>query len=232
MSEAFFDTDFPALARRFASVQASMVADVLDGMGRVTQTLPPDIRPLDRGMRIAGPAFTISGRASEGTHERVGLLHKALEILGSVPAHHVVIVESADGIGFSAHVGEFHATTMQARGAAGTVTQGGARDIEQVLDLGYPVFCRYNTCQDGLPRWEIVDSQCPITIGSVTIEPGDYVLGDTDGVVVIPASLRDQVLESAEAFAASENSILEEIKRGVHPLEALLAASDGPWGNN
>jgi 4-hydroxy-4-methyl-2-oxoglutarate aldolase len=214
---------FAELAERFQSVQTAMVADALDELGHSNCTLPPDIRPLRRGMRVAGPAFPVRGRGSARPLDRVAARLKALEMLASVPAHHVAVFEANDGGGFSSHVGEVHATSLQARGAAGTITEGGCRDTEQVLRLGYPVFCRYNTPQGSLPRSEIVGWPQAITIGPVIIEPGDYIVGDSDGVVVVPAALRDKVLTKAEAVAASERNVLQEIRRGVHPLDAFRA---------
>jgi regulator of RNase E activity RraA len=145
-------------------------------------------------------------------------------MLAAVPAFHVAIFEANDSIGFSSHVGEFHATCLKAQGAVGTITEGGCRDVEAVLELDYPVFCRYSTPQDSLARWEIVDWGEPITIGPVGIQTGDYIVADSDGVVVVPAAVREEVLKRSESKAARESTVRDEIQKGDQPLEALRRA--------
>lgn len=212
------------IAERFSKVQTAMLADALDELGQLKCTLPAEIRPVADGMRFAGPAYTVTGKRSTEPLDRMTTLRQALKVLGSVPADHVCIFEANDGAGFSAHIGEFHATCMRVNGAVGSVTDGGSRDTRELTELGYPVFSRYKTPQDSLPRWEMLDTGRTITIGDVVIEPGDYVVGDADGVVVIPAELRDKVLAMAETAASEEVGILDEVKKGVPPLDAFLAA--------
>lgn len=221
--------DLAALADRFKAVQSAMVADVLDGMGHRAQTLPPNIRPLRPGMAVVGPAFTARGRATPEPVDRAEVLNTTLDGLARAPQHHVLVVEANDGDTYSSHVGEFHSTVMQALGVAGTVTEGGARDAEQIAKLGYPVFSGYQTPQDGLPRWRMEEFQVPIRIGNVAISPDDYVVADTDGVVIVPAAIIELVLTEAEGFARGENEILEQVRRGVDVRVALGQADGGPW---
>lgn len=226
------DGDLGALAARFRAVQSAMVADVLDGKGYLAQTLPPNIRPLRPGMAVVGPAFTARGRAMPRGTDRSEGLNSSLEHLAQAQAHHVLVVEANDGDTYSSHVGEFHSTVMMSLGVAGTVTSGGARDAEPIAELGYPVFSGYQTPQDGLPRWRMEEFEIPIRIGNVAISPGDYVVADTDGVVIIPAALRDEVLTEAEAFAHGESEILKQVKQGVDIRVALRQAGGGPWRDN
>lgn len=212
------------IAERFSQVQTAMLADALDELGELHCTLPPDIRPVDDSMRFAGPAWTVTGKRHREPQDRMVTLRQALKVLGATPPGHVCIFEANDENGFSAHIGEFHATCMMTNGAVGSVTSGGSRDTKELRGLGYPVFSRYKTPQDSLPRWEMLDTGRNIKIGDVEIVPGDYIVADVDGVVVIPAHLRDQVLEMAERAAADEVGILDEVKNGVHPLDAFLAA--------
>lgn len=216
------DLPLAELARRFERVQTAMLADSLDELGHLNCTLPPSIRPVAKGMRFAGPAFTVVGQASDVPLNRMKTLRGALKVLGEVPAGHVCVFEANDGEGFSGHIGEFHASCMRARGVVGSLTDGGSRDSAELSELGYPVFSRYTTPQDGLPRWEIVGTGRNVTLGDVLIRPGDYVVGDDDGVVVIPIELLEEVLEAAEKAAADEAGSREQVAQGVSPLEAFF----------
>jgi regulator of RNase E activity RraA len=202
---------------RFAAIYTAALADILDARGHHTQVLPPSIRPLERGMRLAGPAFTVSGRPARTTSYDAAL-RKVLAMLGEVPAGHVAVY--ACGQDVSAHLGELSVTSLKARGAAGCVLDGGCRDVSFILEEGFPVFCSHVAPDDSTYRWELEETQVPITIGDVRIEPGDWVVGDDDGVVVVPRDLAEGVLAEAEQKAATESGIRVAVREGMPPLEA------------
>jgi 4-hydroxy-4-methyl-2-oxoglutarate aldolase len=202
---------------RFAAIYTAALADILDARGRRAQTLPPSIRPLARGMTLAGPAFTVRGRpAAVSDHDAA--LRKVLGMLGKVPAGHVAVYSCAHDV--SAHLGELSVTSLAARGVAGCVLDGGCRDVRFVLETGFPVFSRFVTPEDSTWRWELGATQVPITVGQVEIEPGDWVVGDDDGVVVVPSDLAEDVLAEAEEKAATESEIRRVVRDGMAPLEA------------
>lgn len=205
------------MRERFLAVYTAVLADILDGRGFHAQTLPPSIRPLGPGMRLAGPAFTVSGQPAKTT-DYDAALRKVLAMLGDVPAGHVAVYACAQDI--SAHLGELSVTSLQARGAAGCVLQGGCRDVRFVLETGFPVFSSHVAPDDSTYRWELEDTQVPIAIGAVRVEPGDWVVGDDDGVVVIPQALAEEVLAEAERKAATETEIRDAVREGMPPLEA------------
>jgi 4-hydroxy-4-methyl-2-oxoglutarate aldolase len=118
------------------------------------------------------------------------------------------------------HLGELSVTSLAARGVAGCVLDGGCRDVRFVLDEGFPVFCRFVTPEDSTWRWALEETQVPITIGRVRIEPGDWVVGDDDGVVVVPAAIAADVLSEAESKASTESEIRAAVRNGMLPLEA------------
>jgi len=111
-------------------------------------------------------------------------------------------------------------TSLKARGVAGCVLDGGCRDVGFILEEGFPVFTRFVTPEDSTWRWELEATQVPVTIGSVRIEPGDWVIGDDDGVVVVPAAIAEGVLAEAEQKAATESQIRVAVRDGMSPLEA------------
>jgi regulator of RNase E activity RraA len=205
---------------RFAAIYTAALADILDARGFHDQTLPPSIRPLERGSTMAGQAYTVLGRPAENTGEDQydRAIRKVLTMLGDVPEGHVAVYACNQGV--SAHLGELSVTSLKTRGVAGCVLDGGCRDIRFILEEGFPVFTRFVTPEDSTWRWELEATQVPVTIGRVRIEPGDWVVGDDDGVVVVPAAVAEDVLAEAEAKAATENEIRAAVREGVKPLEA------------
>jgi 4-hydroxy-4-methyl-2-oxoglutarate aldolase len=193
------------------------VTDVLDGLGRLTQTLPPAIGPLAPGMRVAGPAFCIEGRPATGLDYDASI-RRILAMLGEVPSGHVAIYATRDDE--SAQFGELSATSLASRGVAGVVLDGGCRDVEFILREGFPVFCRFTTPQDSVLRWEVTGWGHAVEIGGVPVATGDYILGDADGVVVVPADLQDEVLAAAAELAGTENEVRAAVRGGLAPLEA------------
>jgi 4-hydroxy-4-methyl-2-oxoglutarate aldolase len=202
---------------RFEAIYTAAIADILDARGLREQTLPPSIRPLAPGMRLAGPAFTVAGRPAEvGDYDAA--LRKVLAMLGEVPQGHVAVYSCAQDV--SAHLGELSVTSLAARGVAGCVLDGGCRDVRFVLETGFPVFARFVTPEDSTWRWELEATQVPIELGRVRVEPGDWLVGDDDGVVVVPHALAEDVLAEAEEKAATESEIRRAVGEGMLPLDA------------
>lgn len=208
------------MRERFTAIYTAALADILDARGLHDRTLPPTIRALEPGTRVAGEAYTVKGRPAanvgEGDYDRA--IRKVLAMLGDVPAGHVAVYACEQDV--SAHLGELSVTSLKARGVAGCVLDGGCRDVRFIRDEGFPVFCRFVTPEDSTWRWELAATQVPITIGRVLIEPGDWIVGDDDGVVVVPAAIASDVLAEAEAKAATESEIRAAVRDGMAPLEA------------
>jgi regulator of RNase E activity RraA len=139
-------------------------------------------------------------------------------MLGDIKAGDVVVIQPNDDC--VAHFGELSCETAKHRGARGAVINGGMRDCEYALRLGFPVFSRYQTPLDTIGRWRLLDYNVPITIGAVLIEAGDYVIGDRDGVVVVPQALAGEVAARAEECVNTENLVRKAVLEGVHPLDA------------
>jgi regulator of RNase E activity RraA len=204
------------LASRFGAVYTAALTDVLDSLGYRDQTLPAGIVALQEGMRVAGPVFAVEGRTQAG--ERDPSIRRILEMLGAIPPHHVAVYQAGDDT--CAHFGELSATALKVRGCAGVVIDGGCRDIDLVKEAGLPVFCRYATPQDAVTRWHVVDWGHAVEIGGVRAATGDYVVADADGAVIVPAGVRDEVLERAEAVVRTETDIRAAVVAGMAPLEA------------
>jgi regulator of RNase E activity RraA len=210
--------DLRELESRFVPLYTGAITDVLDRLGFLHQTLPPDIAPLRPGMRLAGPAYPIEGRPHPNPDYDTSV-RKVLDMLGHVPTGYVAVYQTNDRS--SAHLGELSVTSLKTRGCAGAVIDGGCRDIELIVREDYPVFARYTTPQDCTYRWELVaHGDVTVTIGDVTVAPGDYVVADADGIVIIPEGVLLDVLEQAEAKVATESKVRDAVRAGTLPLDA------------
>ena len=207
------------LAERLAACYTGVVYDVLRGLGHTDCILPPTIVPLDVGMVAAGPVFTVRGRpdASVSAHET---LLRWTELLGRATRGHVVMVQGNDAE--RALMGELSAETLQFRGVRGYIVDGGCRDTAFIRRIGFPVFCDKATPRDIVGAWVPVAYDEPISYGQVVVRPGDWVLADCDGIVVIPQAIAAEVIEEAIAAMATEDKVRAAILSGVDPQQAYL----------
>ncbi|HXV32646.1 MAG TPA: RraA family protein [Gaiellaceae bacterium] len=200
-----------------SDLYTAAVADVLDSLGLGRQTLPPAIGPLRQGMRLEGAAFAVEGEPrAQADHD--ASIRRILAMLGDVPPGAVAVYATHDEE--AAQFGELSATALQAKGCPGVVLDGGCRDVGFIERAGFPVFCRYATPLDSVPRWHCAEWGHTVTIGGVEVATGDWLVADADGVIVVPAALRDEVLEKARAVAGTEDHVREAVRRGVAPLDA------------
>jgi 4-hydroxy-4-methyl-2-oxoglutarate aldolase len=206
------------LARRFSALYTGALTDVLDRRGHLQQTLPPELLPLRPGTRLAGPVHPVLGRPHPG-HDYDTSIRAVLEMLGSVRPGYVAVYQTNDRA--AAHFGELSATSLASRGCAGAVIDGGTRDAEYILRQDFPVFSRYITPQDCVPRWEMLaHGDVTIVVGGVRVAPGDWVVGDRDGLVIVPGGEVREVLAEAEDKIATENEIRDAVRGGTLPLDA------------
>ena len=207
------------LPRRFARIYTAAITDVMDTMGLLRQTLPHAIQPLTPDMRLAGYAFTARGRAHRGTpRERDATLRRFLAMVSAVPSDSVLVLASNDTA--AAHFGELSMEALRRRKVRGAVIDGATRDAASIARVGFPTFVRYRTPQDSVPRWRVSDWGQPLTIGGVRVSLGDVVVGDLDGVVVVPRRVAAEVLKRCEALVGTENRVRTAVKRGMTPLAA------------
>ncbi len=204
------------LASRLQQLYTGVVADVLDGLGHRDQVLPHRIVPASKDLKIAGPAFTGRGEPTDNTTDDDS--QQRLDMLESVPAGSVSVWDCGGHQG-AAHWGEIMSRAVTERGCIGAVVDGGLRDSDFVADLGFPVFCSFRSAASSIGRWNIVEWNQEITVGSTRVRPGDWVFGDVDGVVVIPAELVEDVLAEAEERASVETQMRAELAAGALPSE-------------
>lgn len=209
--------DTQSLCDRYASLYTGAITDTLDELGYEDQTLDPDIEPLDPGLSVAGVAFPIVGQHNR-TIDPEENIRSILTMLSEAPEGSVLMYNTNDDV--AAHIGELTTTSLQANNCRGAVIDGGARDTGFIREQGFPVFRRYDTPADCVYRWEIIDWGVETVVGGVSVGPGDIAIGDSDGVVVVPSEIRDEVLEQSEDRVNSENKVRDAVKEGVTPIEA------------
>src|SRR6202163_2561646 len=192
------------LSDPLARCYTGAVHDVVRMMGPHKLVLPPEIKPIAPGTRLAGPVWTVSGHIDRNRTRDETLLAWCT-MLSKAPAGHVIVCQPHNHE--IALMGELSAQTLQARGVLGYVVDGGSRDTDLVLAQRFPVLCSLLTPADIVERWVPDSFGEPITIGTVTLTTGDYLLGDRDGVVVIPQSIAQEAVTRTEEIVATESDM-------------------------
>jgi len=206
-----------ALTERLARCYTGVVHDVMRSMGLLAFVLPPELRPILPEQTLAGPAYTIEGQVDPYADPH-GTLLAWTGLLSQARPGHVWVSQPNDRI--VAHMGELSAETLKNKGVLGCVVDGGARDIDFLLHLGFQTWCRFFTPRDIVGHWlpRAVDGD--IRIGDVVIAPGDYLLGDRDGLIRLPRAGAEEIIAAAEAAMATENQVRTAILSGMDPQDA------------
>ena len=164
-------------------VSTGNIADAVDEATGQRGFMYHDMKPIFKA-KIVGPAATAVLRPVLKT-DKTEYPNYALQILDEAPAGSVLVYVLEDGLE-TAGIGNLMATTAKVRGLSGAVIDGGARDIEEIEAIQFPVFSRSVTPATSVGRYVSVAKQVPVTCGGVLVRPGDYIVGDRDGVVVVP----------------------------------------------
>lgn len=219
------DKEIPVLemTERFNKIATATVFDTMDRMNMTNQVLDLNIRPLRDEMHIAGPAFTVRG----GRDCRTGREWQPKEMEGrnlwkEVYPGCVVVVDPGlareGGFGFFGEMTSWH---LKQLGARGIVIDGGIRDRPGLLRIPeWPVFVRYTSPIESNPRWRMNEIQGPIVltgqlIKQVRINPGDFIVGDSDSVLVVPKEVAAEVLIKAEEMWEREEGSRNDLAAGM-----------------
>ena len=215
------------MCARYRRLNSAGVNYVLDEMGHPHQCLSLRIRPLQPDWVVAGPAFTIKWTAETRHPVELAQQKEGPNLFSIVDQFHpgcVLVMETGKSMNVG-HWGELTGLMSEVRGCHGAVIDGGVRDSRHLRERGtYPVFARYTSPIESVHRANIIDIECPLLMtGSLTegllVRPGDFIFGDSDGVLVIPAEIAEEVLIKSETVSKTEDLIRGEIGAGVHPLE-------------
>ena len=206
------------LAELSAQIGSSLVSDALDEAGLRHQSLPPGYAPLVADQVLVGYAFPTRLEAADEIPEvpYVGLL-AALDAIGSGE----VWVGATGGFRDAALWGELLSTACMTSGAVGALVDGYVRDRHVIRSLGFPVLCRGADPRDINGRGEVVAHNVTVEMDGVTVAPGDLVVGDDDGVVIVPQALIDEVVGTAIEKTSSESRFRQAVREGMPPGEAF-----------
>ena len=206
-----------ALLERLRALDVCAVSDALDRL-----KLPASVSglgPQTLRARIAGRVATVKFAAGSKT----GARHACTAAVEAAEPGGIVVVEQRTGVD-AAGWGGILSRASKAHGLSGAIVDGPARDIDEALEVGFPVYARGCTARTARGRIYEADTGCPVVIGEVTVNPGDYVLADSSGVAFIPAAEIERVLDAAEAIAAREAAMTKDVEAG-QPVSQVMGAS-------
>ena len=212
-------TDFDPLI----TAGTAVIADVFDSFDLTPPVLDTQLfSTQSNALAFAGPAYTISGEAHiwSGSGDRT-----KLAAIDAMPPG-VVPVWAGNNIRGVCCFGDLLASAMQARGCAGVVVDGGIRDVAFMAQMDLPIVARYRTPAQAIGRWQVTASQVSVQVRGaladwLTVNPGDIVVADADGVIIIPQARLSAIRERATEWATSDSGARTDIQAGMPLLVAL-----------
>lgn len=205
------------ICERYEKIFTAAVNDALRECKLTRQTLPNGLMPLRDHMRAAGFAFTIKGAKNLTLKNEMA---QRAEMLDAIAADSFVVWDTSLDTE-SAHWGECMTMAAQRKRCRGAVVDGGVRDTDQVLNLGFPLWVRYRSSNGMLGRFRISAWQTPIQMGNVIVNPGDLIFADIDGALCVPRHLAVPVLVRAEEIANGESELKRWINEGMSAVEIV-----------
>jgi 4-hydroxy-4-methyl-2-oxoglutarate aldolase len=206
-----------ALLERLERLYVAVVADSLDRVGVRTNVLAPHVRSLYPGATVAGYALTVDVVEVDAVPERDAWYRGELEAVDSQRPGDVMVVSSCTG----SYWGELLATASRVRGARGIVGDCYARDTASLIEMRYPTFVAGALAYDSLGRIDVAAVGVPVQCAGVTVHSGDMVIGDDDGVAIIPRGVAEEVVGLAEEKVSSENVVRDRLLEGISVTEAF-----------
>jgi regulator of RNase E activity RraA len=207
-----------ALIERLGRLHPAVVSDCLDRLGARDQVLAPHIRPIDPAMRVCGFAATVHCVEVDAVPpSREDWYRNELASVDALEPGDVVVVSTCRG----SFWGELLATASRFRGAHGVVADAYTRDTLALISMGFPTFVAGIHCADSLGRIDVDAFGVPVNCGGVRVEPGDLVLGDHDGVVIVPVAHAEETLALSEEKVSGESLVREKLADGMPVSEAF-----------
>lgn len=197
---------------RASKLDCATLSDAMDKLG--LNGVCRDIKPRDHSFRMTGRAFTVLyGPIDSQSPGTVG------DFLDDLSPGVVVVLDNG-GREDATVWGDIMTQLAHVKGIAGTVIDGACRDIALCIELGYPIYSRSYSMRTGKDRVQVDGIQVPVNIGNARVRPGDLLVGNADGVVVIPQEREDEVLDVAETVETAENAIRSAVADGMSLRQA------------
>ena len=200
-----------AIVERFKKLDTTCVSDAMDKVG--IECCAYGIKPIRFGKKICGRAFTVHYMPCGVRKGTVG------DFLDDVEPGQVIVIDNA-GRDDCTVWGDIMAKTAVQMGIAGTVIDGVCRDIPAVLECGYPLYTKGYYMRTGKDRVYVDGVNVPVTLSGIQVYPGDIILGDDSGVLVVPQDLAEKVATIAEEIDQKEQQILALVAQGYTLKEA------------
>lgn len=204
------------IVQGFKGLCSSTVGNVLDDMK--IQGVIPNIKPVHFGFSCVGTAVTVKEATGVlGTYTNADF--KLGQVIDSTEAGDVVVIDNAGHqVSTWGGIASFAAKN---RGVSGLVVDGGVRDLEEIVEFGFPAFSRHVLPISGKGRVKITALNTVVKIDGVMVSPGDVIVADGTGIVCVPAGVAEQVLKIAWEFERQDRLAIEEVKKGLSFSEAL-----------
>jgi 4-hydroxy-4-methyl-2-oxoglutarate aldolase len=197
---------------------SSVLADILDEAGHRRQVIRPEVRPLYPGAKVAGRAATmLAVEVSELPAEPYHLLMEMLDGLRQGE----VIVAAVQAQVRAALWGELLSTHTRAKGGRGVVLDGLSRDSWGIEEMKFPVFATGLSPADSKGRLEVISIRGTIPVGGVSVADGDLIVADSDGCVVVPAAIEDDIVAKAFEKVSGEDKMRDVLRKGASIREVF-----------
>lgn len=215
-AEKTYPVSVAEMRERYLKLYSGAVNDVMRFDYKVNAALPASYAPLRENMKLCGQAFTVKGAPDITTD---GEFEMRAQMLEELPADSIVMFDCT-GDTVTAQWGEVMTMAAMRAGCRGAFING-IRDTEAILKLGFPVFHQYRTNVGMLGRFRMFHYQKPVRIGEVIVNPGDWIFGDIDGVIRVPAADAYTVLLRAESILKKEVGIRNMVNSGMKPTKVV-----------
>lgn len=199
---------------QFRDLSAAVLSDVMDVLGLMNQAMQPFVRPLDESLVLAGRARTGLYMLAYEVRDGENPYEVEIALVDDLKPGDVPVLACNGPTQRIAPWGELLSTAAQVRGAAGCITDGLVRDVRQIREMRFPVFHGGIGPLDTKGRARMVQRNVPVECAGVKVRDGDIVIGDVDGVVVIPQERAAEVLARANEKVAGEGRTRDELRQG------------------
>jgi 4-hydroxy-4-methyl-2-oxoglutarate aldolase len=197
---------------------SAVLMDVMDSMNVRVRCMDNFIKPLVPSMKTWGEVVTSYFEKVTGVPDKP--FQMEMEVIDDLKEGQV-LVSQCNTPELSASWGGLLTNAAVGRKCRGFITDGGARDYNEIVEIGFPTFCKGLTPYDSLGRMDVVDRNIGITCGGIRVYPGDLIFGDIDGVVVVPADMADEVVNKAWEKVKGESKVREELRAGAGVVDTF-----------